>query len=96
MQLPAEKKAHQDNRNRPPRLYKTAASILKEFQEGKDSVKNLVFSTKQAQFGGKPRPKHPKPQKKQQVTPGQPPNQRQENTRLKKHTKTMGQTRHLQ
>ena len=58
MQLPS-KPAHQDNRNRPPRLYKTAASILREFQEGKDSVKNLVFSTKQAQFGGKPRPKHP-------------------------------------
>ena len=52
-------KEHQDSRLRPPRLYKAAAAILRDFREGKDSVKSLVFATKQTQFGGKPRPKHP-------------------------------------
>ena len=27
-----------------PRLYKVAANILKDFDEGKDSLKNLVFN----------------------------------------------------
>ena len=52
-------KEHQDSRLRPPRLYKAAASILRDFRDGKDSVKSLVFATKQTQFGGKARPKHP-------------------------------------
>ena len=52
-------KEHQDSRLRPPRLYKAAAAILRDFRDGKDSVKSLVFATKQTQFGGKPRPKHP-------------------------------------
>ena len=43
----------------PGRLYKAAAFILRDFREGKDSVKSLVFATKQTQFGGKSRPKHP-------------------------------------
>ena len=52
-------KEHQDSRLRPPRLYKAAASILRDFRDGKDSVKSLVFATKHTQFGGKSRPKHP-------------------------------------
>jgi putative methyltransferase len=52
-------KAHQDNRLRPPRLYKAAASILRDYVQGKDSVKNLTFATKAVKFGGKARPKHP-------------------------------------
>ena len=27
-----------------PRLYKVAANILKDFDDGKDSIKNLVFN----------------------------------------------------
>ena len=29
-----------------PRLYKVAANILKNFEDGKDSLKNLVFNCK--------------------------------------------------
>ena len=29
-----------------PRLYKVAANILKDFDDGKDSIKNLVFTCK--------------------------------------------------
>ena len=29
-----------------PRLYKVAANIIKDFEEGKDSLKNLVFNCK--------------------------------------------------
>ena len=29
-----------------PRLYKVAANILKDYHEGKDSIKNLVFNCK--------------------------------------------------
>ena len=29
-----------------PRLYKVASNILKEYDEGKDSIKNLVFNCK--------------------------------------------------
>ena len=29
-----------------PRLYKVASNILKDFHDGKDSIKNLVFNCK--------------------------------------------------
>ena len=29
-----------------PRLYKVASNILREYDEGKDSIKNLVFNCK--------------------------------------------------
>ena len=29
-----------------PRLYKVAANILKDYDDGKDSIKNLVFNCK--------------------------------------------------
>ena len=35
-----------DHSIKVPRLYKVAANIFKQFEEGKDSVKNLVFNQK--------------------------------------------------
>ena len=32
-----------NNKDRVPRLYKVAASVLTDFTNGKDSVKNLVY-----------------------------------------------------
>ena len=33
-----------------PRLYKVASNILRDYDEGKDSVKNLVFNCKYVMF----------------------------------------------
>ena len=35
-----------NNKNRVPRLYKVAASVLTDFTQGKDSVKNLVYQAR--------------------------------------------------
>jgi hypothetical protein len=35
-----------NNKDRVPRLYKVAASVLADFTNGKDSVKNLVYQAR--------------------------------------------------
>ena len=36
--------SHKAHSVKVPRLYKVAAGILKDFDDGKDSIKNLVFN----------------------------------------------------
>ena len=44
----ANKKPHSE---KVPRLYKVAANILKDYDDGKDSIKNLVFNCRYVSVG---------------------------------------------
>ena len=46
-QTVANKKPHSE---KVPRLYKVAANILKDYDDGKDSIKNLVFNCRCVYF----------------------------------------------